>query len=230
VNGGSAGSTAASNGSNTSPQWSPPVNDGSTRPDGASGPIPQRAAMEPTGERRDGDHSGRGVRPGKNAAMEPPVNGGRIKGAWCDAVGLWEPQWSPPVNGRSILARVRVLGLAAVAAMEPPVNGGTTSARAHRCESRAHAAMEPAAERRDDRVARREQDRDRQAAMDPADGRREDSPSSRCRTPKTRCRNGARRRTAGAPGKQNAPILWFEKPQWSPPVEGGSAARYLGAI
>ena len=87
--------------------------------------------------------------------------------------------------------------------------------------------MEPAAGRREHTVLGAPLHRDQVAAMEPTAGRREHRCRYRTGSTRPSCRNGARRRTAGARLASDILSQGAGLPQWSPPSKGGSTDPVL---
>ena len=197
------------------PQWSPPLNGGSTRLVTPATVVLRRAAMEPAVERRE-HHAG-----DRAAAIEatlpqwsPPLKGGSTGRGSPAQRRLQPPQWSPPLKGGSTRDVAAGGAVALSAAMEPAVERRehltatvdrlAVAAMEPAVERREHAAsaaarsvraaMEPAVERREHAGRRTLAAHPSRAAMEPAVERREHS-ARHCRTwsPDISCRNGARR-------------------------------------
>src|SRR5579875_626122 len=107
------------------PQWSPPMNGGSTMSASLEFGYISLAAMEPADERRE--HEERAPR------------------GW-----RWDaPQWSPPMNGGSTPIRTHSPSNGATAAMEPADERREHDDRLDALVWAFTAAMEPADERRE---------------------------------------------------------------------------------
>ena len=150
----------------------------------AATPVPQApltshpdpvAAMEPADDRRE--HLSVRLQGGASpdhAAMEPADDRREHTFAYWHWPGTSWPQWSPPmIGGSTIKGRGDRITLF-MPQWSPPMIGGST-----RMDSRRDAAL-------------------REAAMEPADDRREHSAGRPWSSRTWRCRNGARRLSAGA--------------------------------
>ena len=136
------------------PQWSPPLNGGSTgRP--CIGLTPPRSSRN--GARR----WTAGARPYGEpplserlvAAMEPAVERREHAARRCAVSDRGDmPQWSPPLNGGSTACTLTCVSRPDHAPQwSPPLNGGSTTVARAWSAARSAAAMEPAVERREHR-------------------------------------------------------------------------------
>ena len=181
------------------PQWSPPLNSGSSRRQPVCRLARNHAAMEPAGERREqGSTIVKYAESFIGLEWSPPVNGGST---------LQHPENPPvpllaaPVNGGSTYEQVRSLTGRKVPQWSPPVNGGS-SIRVLPGDGAARvAAMEPAGERREQ--------------LAPVDLGHYDDLLPQWSPP---VNGGSRPRVGVNRDTRNGP-------QWSPPVNGGSRVR-----
>jgi hypothetical protein len=158
------------------------------------------AAMEPAAGRRE--------HPARRPGLSSPA--GRCNGA---------RRWTAGApRQRAALGRGE-----RQAAMEPAAERQGHAVARVRGRHADRAAMEPATGRREHAVIADQDLVQGLAAMEPAAGRREHAARSMSWSLTIRCRNGARRRTAGARGSRTR--IW--QPQWSPSLRSRSTLSSL---